>query len=216
MGALYQDPLRGERLVISGDSIGMNMVPEEWTLSDAVFLRHLLCLVIVIHNFFHIILCCRQLKLCRKSKEPPTQMQGIMSPEAFNVYFLIYLFYIEKYLNIIFIPCQISKDKEQHAVSLMLFNYIVDAIYSCLDLYLCSLAALWSLTVDWYGYASIVWLNVTFMTLFSTYLVIRRLPSLFYEKLVLDPKYNVDPEKTPPLVGLMCALALLVVFLQVR
>jgi len=71
------------------------------------------------------------------------------------------------------------------------------------------------MTVEWYGYADDIWLNVTFMAMFSTYLVIRMLPSLFYEKLVLDPKFKVDPEKSPPLVGMICALAFIVVLLQV-
>lgn len=109
---------------------------------------------------------------------------------------------------------QASKDKQLHASSLEIFNIAMDTLYSCLDLYLCTLAFLWKLTVGWYHYADSTWLNVTFMTVFSTYLVVRKLPSLFYEKLVLDPRYNVDPEKTPPLLGLICALVFVVVFLQ--
>ncbi|XP_016987582.1 CAAX prenyl protease 1 homolog [Drosophila rhopaloa] len=190
---LYQDPLHGERLTISGYHIGMKMLPEQMSISDPILLRHLLCLIIIIHNSFHIILCCRQLKLCKKNDAPPAQLEGIMSQEAFEA----------------------SKDKQLHTSYLELFNLIMDTIYSCLDLYLCTLVYLWKLTVGWYGYADTIWLNVTFMTLFSFYLVIRMLPSLFYEKLVLDPQYKVDPEKTPPLLGLICALAFFLVFLQI-
>eukprot|EP00099_Drosophila_melanogaster_P027529 NP_729695.2 uncharacterized protein Dmel_CG7573 [Drosophila melanogaster] len=191
--ALYQDPLRGEVLKISGNQIGMSVVPRKLSFSDPILLRHILCLVIVVHNSFHLILCCRQLKLCKRTSVPPKQMEGILSQEAF----------------------QASKDKQLHASSLEIFNIAIDTLYSCLDLYLCTLAFLWKLTVGWYHYADSTWLNVTFMTVFSTYLVVRKLPSLFYEKLVLDPRYNVDPEKTPPLLGLICALVFVVVFLQV-
>ncbi|XP_017133606.1 CAAX prenyl protease 1 homolog [Drosophila elegans] len=191
--ALYQDPMHGKRIIISGNDIGMSLVPKELSISDPILLRHILCLIIVIHNVFYMILCCRQLKLCKEYKAPPPEMEGVMSQEAFEA----------------------SKEKQLHYSYLELFNLIVDTIYSCLDLYLCILAHIWKLTVNWYGHTNHVWLNVTFMTLFSTYLVFRMLPSLFYEKLVLDPKYNVDPEKSPPLVGLICAMAFYVVFLQI-
>ncbi|XP_016955262.3 CAAX prenyl protease 1 homolog [Drosophila biarmipes] len=191
--ALYEDPLHGEHLVISGYEIGMEMVPGKADISDPVLLRHVLCLIIMVHNCFHLVLFCRQIKLCKKSNAPPQQLDGIMSPEAFEA----------------------SKDKQLHASYLEVFHLVLDTLYSCLDLYLSTLAYIWKLTVGWYRYADDIWLNVTFMTLFSTYLVIRMLPSLFYEKLVLDPKFNVDPEKSPPLVGMICALAFIVVFLQI-
>ncbi|XP_017005943.2 CAAX prenyl protease 1 homolog [Drosophila takahashii] len=191
--ALYEDPLHGEHLVISGYEIGLNMVPDKMKISDPILLRHILCLLIVAHNCFHLILCRRQLKLCKRSNDPPSLMDDSMSPEAFEV----------------------SKDKQLHTSYLEVFNLILDTIYSCLDLYLSTLAYFWKITVGWYRYADDIWLNVTYMTMFSTYLVIRMLPSLFYEKLVLDPKFNVDPEKSPPLVGMICALAFVVVFLQI-
>ncbi|XP_017080938.1 CAAX prenyl protease 1 homolog [Drosophila eugracilis] len=191
--ALYQDPILNEELSISGYRIGMNMVPDEMVISDPILLRHILCLIIVAHNFFHLYLCCRQLRLCRKSKGPPYQLRGIMSDEVFTA----------------------SKDKQLHSSYLEIFNLIIDSVYSCLDLYLSTLAYFWELTVDWYRYAEETWLNVTFMAILSSYLVIRMLPSLCYEKLVLDGKFNVDPEKSPPLVGLICALAFVVVFLQI-
>ncbi|EDV51398.1 CAAX prenyl protease 1 homolog [Drosophila erecta] len=191
--ALYQDPLRGERLKISEKQIGGSVVPRKISLSDPILLRHILCLMIVVHNSFHLILCCRQLRLCKSTSVPPKQMEGAMSQEAFKA----------------------SKDKQLHASYLEIFNIALDTLYSCLDMYLCTLPYLWKLTVGWYRYADSTWLNVTFMTLLSTYLVVRKLPSLFYEKLTLDPRYNVDPEKTPPLLGLICALVFVVVFLQV-
>ncbi|KAH8322946.1 hypothetical protein KR059_011693, partial [Drosophila kikkawai] len=193
MATLYEDPTRTEPLVISGCSIGMKMMPEKWNFSDPVFVRHILCLMIVIHGIFHAILCCCQLRLVEKSKEPPPQMEGIMSLDDFKD----------------------SKDKQLHRVQLALFNVCADTIYSCLDLYLCTLAIIWKLTVEWYRFASDIWLNVVFMTIFTTYLVIRRLPSMFYEKLILDPKYNVDPKKSWPLIGVMCSLAFFVVFMQI-
>lgn len=83
--ALYQDPLRGEVLKISGNQIGMSVVPRKLSFSDPILLRHILCLVIVVHNSFHLILCCRQLKLCKRTSVPPKQMEGILSQEAFQV-----------------------------------------------------------------------------------------------------------------------------------
>jgi len=83
--ALYQDPLHGEHLVISGHEIGMDMVPEKADISDPILLRHVLCLIIVVHNVFHLILCCRQIKLCKRSNAPPLQLDGTMSPDAFEV-----------------------------------------------------------------------------------------------------------------------------------
>ncbi|XP_065720518.2 CAAX prenyl protease 1 homolog isoform X1 [Drosophila suzukii] len=191
--ALYQDPLHGEHLVISGHEIGMDMVPEKADISDPILLRHVLCLIIIVHNFFHLILCCRQIKLCKRSNAPPLQLDGTMSPDAFEA----------------------SKNKQLHTSYLEVFDLVLDTAYSCLDMYLSTLAYIWKMTVEWYGYADDIWLNVTFMAMFSTYLVIRMLPSLFYEKLVLDPKFKVDPEKSPPLVGMICALAFIVVLLQI-
>ncbi|KAH8240070.1 hypothetical protein KR032_010804, partial [Drosophila birchii] len=193
MAALYEHPSLGEPLSISGYSIGMEMVPDTWSFDDPVFLRHFLCLMILVKGIFHVILCLRQLSLMRKSEAPPPEMEGVMSLEQFKN----------------------SKDKAYHSVQLELFNMCADMVYSCLDLYLCTLAAIWKITVAWYRFASNIWLNVVFMSLFTTYIIIRRTPSLFYEKMVLDPKYNVDPKKSMPLVGQICGLALIVVFMQI-
>ncbi|KAH8296432.1 hypothetical protein KR054_005991, partial [Drosophila jambulina] len=192
MATLYEDPARGEALVISGKGIGMEMDPEVWNFTDPVFLRHFLCLMIMAHGLFYAILCFRQLTLINKSDAPPPQMEGVMSPEEFEA----------------------SKDKELRAVQLELFNVCADTLYSCLDLYLCTLAAIWKLTVSWYRFAPDVWLNVAFMTIFTTYLAIRMLPSMFFEKMYLDPKYNVNPDEAWPLVGVICGLAFFVVFMQ--
>ncbi|KAH8357508.1 hypothetical protein KR200_006503, partial [Drosophila serrata] len=193
MATLYEDPARGEPLLITGYSIGFQIVPKDWSFSDPVFLRHFLCFMIVLKGIFHVILCMRQLRLIGKSEAPPIQMEGVMSLDEFKH----------------------SKEKEFHAVHLEFFNICADTVYSCLDLYLCTLAGIWKLTVDWYRFAPNSWLNVVFMTLFSTYLVLRKLPSMFYERMVLDPKYNVNPEQTYPLVGLMCGLAFFVVVIQI-
>ncbi|KAH8264878.1 hypothetical protein KR038_006659, partial [Drosophila bunnanda] len=193
MATLYEDPARGQPLLISGYSIGMQMVPEKVSFLDPVFLRHFLCLMIVLKGIFYAILCVRQLRLISKSQAPPIEMEGVMSQDEFKN----------------------SKLKEFHAVRLKIFNICADTVYSCLDLYLCILAAIWKLTVEWYHFAPDVWLNVVFMALFATYLVMRKLPSMFYEKMVLDPKYNVDPEERWPLVGMICGLAFFVVVVQV-
>ncbi|KAH8379528.1 hypothetical protein KR009_005435, partial [Drosophila setifemur] len=192
MAELYGYPMMGERQIILGEGIGFEYRPTNWSFSDPVLLRHILCLVIVIHYSFHVGLCCRQLKMCKKKTEPPDVMEGIMSQEAFLA----------------------SKDKELHAVWLQLTSYILDGLFSIMDLYFSTLAFLWKIAVAWYGYADIIWLNVTFTTLLSIYLVIRIVPLVLYEKLSLDPAYNVVPEKAQPLVGLICTLAFLAVFLQ--
>ncbi|XP_017089901.1 CAAX prenyl protease 1 homolog isoform X1 [Drosophila bipectinata] len=192
MAPLYEDPIQGVPLRIIGDGIGTKMIPDTWSLSDPILLRHVLVLVVLVNAAFHVVLCCRQLKMCNTKRKPPYEMGGVMSAEAF----------------------QESKDREMHSVWLLLTGYVCDAFFSIMDLYFGILAGIWNVCVSWYSHADLVWLNMAFMSLFTIYMVLRLLPQLFYEKLSLDPDYNVDPEKTPPLMGLLCTLAFVAVFLQ--
>ncbi|EDV39324.1 uncharacterized protein Dana_GF25256 [Drosophila ananassae] len=192
MPPLYEDPIQGVALRIVGNGIGTKMYPESWSLSDPIFLRHVLVMIVVLYTAFHVILCCRQLRVCKREKKPPPEMEDVMSPEAF----------------------QQSKDREMHSVWLQMSSYLFDAFFSILDLYYGILAEIWYVCVSWYSHADMVWLNMAFMSIFTVYMVVRLLPQLFYEKLSLDPTYNVDPEKTAPLMGLLCTLAFVAVFLQ--
>ncbi|XP_017156859.1 CAAX prenyl protease 1 homolog [Drosophila miranda] len=194
MGSLYQDPMAAVPMIVMDDTIGLRMVPDEMRLTDPVFLRHVLCGSIVLHNLFHVVLCYRQLRTCNHHQEPPRQMRAVMSPASF----------------------QEAKNTEMHAVDLQLMSYVFDAIFSCIELYFGVFHTLWDRTMALYGnVGELVWRNLAYMALFSTYMVLRLLPLVFYEKLMLDNRYNVDPETAPPLVGVVCALAFVIVFVQV-
>ncbi|BFF97609.1 CAAX prenyl protease 1 homolog [Drosophila madeirensis] len=194
MGSLYQDPMAAVPMIVMDETIGLRVVPDKISLSDPVMLRHVLCCSILLHNLFHVVLCCRQLRKCNRSEEPPRQMRNVMSAAAF----------------------QAAKDTEMHAVERQLMGYVFDAIFSCMELYFGVFHVLWDRTMALYGnVGEIVWRNLAYMALFSTYMVMRTLPLVFYEKLALDNRYNVDPEKAPPLVGVICALAFVIVFVQV-
>ncbi|KAH8270375.1 hypothetical protein KR018_009034, partial [Drosophila ironensis] len=190
---LYYDPMQGKhRYHVEGDRIGMAIFPHKFSLSDPILLRHLLALIVVLHTCFYAILCRRQLRVCETELEPPKMMEGIMTPAEFEA----------------------AKDKEMHTVWCNLTGLISDCIFSLLDLYLGILAALWRLTVEINGYQDRVWLNIFYMSLLSIYMVFRIVPQMFYEKLSLDPTFNVDPGRSPPLVGLLCTMAFLAIILQ--
>lgn len=85
MPPLYEDPIQGVALRIVGHGIGTEMYPANWSISDPIFLRHILVMVVVLNTSFHIILCCRQLKVCKRETKPPPEIEDVMSPEAFQV-----------------------------------------------------------------------------------------------------------------------------------
>ncbi|XP_068140915.1 uncharacterized protein [Drosophila tropicalis] len=191
---LYQDPLQGEPFGQIPTMNSLGVIPKSISLTDPVMLRHALCLSILIRNCFHVYLCWRQLRLCKRSQEPPFQMLGIMSQATFDS----------------------SKDREMRAVELELIRYIFDAILSCLELYCGVFPYLWKLTMKWYPQINDdMWHNLVFMVIFSTYMVVRTMPSVLYDKTVLEPYYGADPEKVHTLVGLLCASAFLIVLVQV-
>ncbi|EDW78020.1 uncharacterized protein Dwil_GK24789 [Drosophila willistoni] len=191
---LYQDPLQGEPFAQLPTPKSLDPIPKSISLTDPIMLRYTLCLSIVIRNCFHVYLCWRQFRLCKRSQEPPPQMLGIMSQATFDS----------------------SKDREMRTVELQLIRYIFDAILSCLELHCGVFPYLWKLTMLWYRrIGDDVWQNLVFMVIFSTYMVMRTIPSVLYDKLVLEPYYGADPEKVRTLVGLLCASAFLIVLVQV-
>lgn len=181
-------------MVVQYTGIGFQMVPNSLSLSDPIFLRHILVTMCVVRNLFHVYLCWRQLRLCQWAKEPPSEMQGTMSMAEF----------------------QTAKVEEGYAVEQKLLSYIFDAIFSCIELYLGVLPFLWRVIISSYSIVDdLIWQSIAFVALFSFYMVLRGLPLVFYAKLVLEPFYEVSRDKSVPLVGLLCSFALLVVLLQV-
>ncbi|EDW29442.1 GL22777 [Drosophila persimilis] len=139
MGSLYQDPMAAVPMIVMDDTIGLRVVPDEMRLTDPVFLRHVLCGSIVLHNLFHVVLCYRQLRTCNLHQEPPRQMRAVMSPASF----------LE------------AKNTEMHAVDLQLMGYVFDAIFSCIELYFGVFHTLWDRTMALYGnVGELVWRNL--------------------------------------------------------
>ncbi|XP_030378765.1 CAAX prenyl protease 1 homolog [Scaptodrosophila lebanonensis] len=195
MGSLYQDPLQDIPLTEStATRIEMHMVPHRFTLTDPIMLRHVLCLSIIVHNSFHVFLCCRQLCLARKSTEPPMEMHKAMSPDIFKE----------------------ARTTELKAVELQMVGYIIDAFFSCIELYFGIFYHLWITTMVWYrNIGDLIWHNIAFMALFSTYMTLRRLPVVFYNKFILEPRYHVDSKDGAPFIGIICVSAFMIVFAQV-
>ncbi|XP_034484423.1 CAAX prenyl protease 1 homolog [Drosophila innubila] len=192
--SLYQDPMQSQPIEVLYTGIGYRWAPDSFSLSDPVFLRHILVMMCVVRNMFHVYLCWRQLRLCQWVKELPSEMQSAMSKEDF----------------------QLAKVDEGHAVEQKLLSYIFDAIFSCFELYLGVLPALWRVIIRFYSIVDdLIWQSIAFVWLFTSYMVLRGLPLVFYTKLVLEPFYDVSPDKSIPLVGLLCSFALLIVLLQV-
>ncbi|KAH8359096.1 hypothetical protein KR093_004249 [Drosophila rubida] len=192
--SLYQYPMQSQPMEIVYSGIGLRMLPNEFSLDDPVFLRHLLVMMCVIRNIFHMYLCWRQLRLAQWSKEVPREMQSGMSAQVF--------------LEI--------RDEESFAVEQQLMSYLFDAIFSIIELYFGVLPFLWRIIISCYSIVDdLVWQSMAFVSLFSCYMVLRGLPLVFYTKLVLVTFYNVSEEKSYPLIGVLCSFTLLVVLLQV-
>ncbi|KAL7729406.1 hypothetical protein ACLKA6_008970 [Drosophila palustris] len=170
------------------------MVPDAFSLADPVFLRHILVIMCVVRNLFHVYLCWRQLRLVQWVRELPVEMQDAMTSEEF----------------------QVAKIDEGYAVEQKLIAYVFDAIFSCMELYFGILPALWRVIISAYSIVDdLIWQSIAFVGLFTCYMVFRKLPLVFYAKLVLEPFYEISPDKSIPLVGLLCSFALLIVLLQV-
>ncbi|TDG48243.1 hypothetical protein AWZ03_005418 [Drosophila navojoa] len=192
--ALYQDPMQSQPMVIPANGIGNRLTPESWSLKDPALLRHVLATMITLRNLFHFYLCWRQIRKCTIRIEPPPELQGVMSKEQFKT----------------------AKNEEMHAVENMMVAYIFDAILSCIELYLSVFPMLWRLVMKIYSIVDdLIWQSIAFVALFSTYMVIRTLPQIFYSRMFLTPFYDPQREKSLPLVGLLCSFTLLVVLLQV-
>ncbi|KAH8312230.1 hypothetical protein KR044_009898 [Drosophila immigrans] len=192
--SLYQYPMQSQPMEIVYTGIGYRMVPDDISLRDPVFLRHLLVMMCVIRNLFHMYLCWRQLRLAQWAKEVPKEMQSAMSKDLFFV----------------------ARDEESFAVEQKLMSFLFDAIFSCIELYFGVLPFLWRVIISSYSIVDdLVWQSLAYVTLFSCYMVLRGLPLVLYTKLVLTTFYEISADKTIPLAGLLCSFALLVVILQV-
>ncbi|XP_017845773.1 CAAX prenyl protease 1 homolog [Drosophila busckii] len=193
--SLYQDPMQIKQPDIPNNGIGWQLLPKTYKLNDPVLLRHVLCGMIILHNFFHVCLCWRQLRLCSRSQNPPQIMQNVMSDAQFKT----------------------AKDSEMMNVELKLIGLIVDAIMSCIELYFCVFPWLWLQTMHWYSIIEdFMWHNMAFAVLLSIYLVLRGLPLIFYNKIMVEPYYSSESKRTSmPLVGVLCTQAFFIVFMQV-
>ncbi|KAH8419241.1 hypothetical protein KR222_011836 [Zaprionus bogoriensis] len=192
--SLYQDPMQSQRILIPYTGIGYEILPQNWVLSDPVFLRHVLCMMIIVRNMFHVCLCWRQLKLCNSARGPPRIMEQSFTEDTY-----------EK-----------ARSAEMVNVEHKLCYYILDAMYSCLELYFGIFPLMWRIIVSIYGTVDdFTWQNIAFMGLLATYMMLRGLPLMFYTKLVLEPFYSHKPEKSLPVVGLLCTYSLFVVLIQV-
>ncbi|XP_030562898.1 CAAX prenyl protease 1 homolog [Drosophila novamexicana] len=192
--SLYQDPMQSQPMVIPDTGIHLRLLPKDISLFDPVLLRHMLCLMIVVRNFFHVYLCWRQLRVCNKNVDPPPEMQNAFTKEAYVA----------------------SKTDEMYSVEQSLLSYIFDTIFCFIELYFGVYPYLWRVIINCYSIVDdLVWQSIAYVGLFSSYLVLRHLPQIFYNKLVLAQWYNLGRDKTLPLVGVLCSFALLLVLVQV-
>ncbi|EDV90735.1 CAAX prenyl protease 1 homolog [Drosophila grimshawi] len=192
--ALYQDPMQSQPMVVPDTGIGLRLVPKQFSLTDPVLLRHVLCMMNLVRNIFHVYLCWRQLRTCNWTKEPPRKLQDSLSRSAFNT----------------------TKDEEMYSVESLLLSYIFDSIFCWIELYFGVYPALWRAIIRYYGIVDdLIWQSIAYVALFSSYMVARRLPQIFYSKLVLSKWYGINREKSMSLVGLLCFFSLLLVMLQV-
>ncbi|XP_062125333.1 CAAX prenyl protease 1 homolog [Drosophila sulfurigaster albostrigata] len=192
--SLYQYPMQSQPMEILYTGIGFRMVPDALSLNDPVFLRHLLVLMCVVRNLFHMYLCWRQLRLSQWTKTVPRQMQATLTADDFRA----------------------ARAEESFNVEQKLMSYLFDAIFSCIELYFGVLPFLWRAIITCYSIVDdLVWQSLAYVSLFSCYMMLRGLPQVFYTKLVLVTFYEVSDDKSIPLVGLLCSFTLLVVLLQV-
>lgn len=192
--SLYQDPMQSQPLQIPTEGIGMQMLPDKFSLSDPILLRHVLCFMIVVRNLFHAYLCWRQLYVCDSSSGPPRIVAKVMTQENYDKSKAVEMLNVEQHLD----------------------GYLIDAVFSCIELFCGILPFMWRLVITCYRTVDdYVWQNIVFMGLLATYMILRGLPLMFYRKFVLEPFYRQNPSNSLPVVGLLCTYALLVLLIQV-
>lgn len=192
--SLYQDPMQSQPLLIPTEGIGMQMLPDKLSLNDPVMLRHVLCLMIVVRNLFHVYLCWQQLYMCDTNLAPPRIVAKVITQEMYDQSKAVEMLNVEENLN----------------------SYIVDAIFSCIELFCGIFPGMWRLVLRSYrNMDDGTWQNIVFMGMLSTYMVLRGLPVMFYKKFVLEPFYKQNPKNSLPVVGLLCTYALMVLLVQV-
>ncbi|EDV98150.1 CAAX prenyl protease 1 homolog [Drosophila grimshawi] len=145
---------------------------DTWPKLDPRHLLYILMLVLVLDHTWEIILAKRQQLTCLAAIAVPEELRAIVPPEIFHR----------------------ARIYELHKMELFIWKHGIDLIISLLELYFGFYPFLWSLASM--SLASLttneIWISLLFVFYLTVYITLRCLPTLLYDKCILELRYGTQ------------------------